>query len=581
MERAIAQQDVTPQTGLPALLSRIGGARQLVLILSIAAVLAVMGGVFFWSQAPAYRVLYSGLSEKDAGQIMEALQKSAIPFKVDPSSGALQVPESQVHQARLKLAAQGLPKGSGVGFEMLDEQQTFGTSQFMETARYQRALETELARSVGTISAVENARVHLALPRHSVFVRDQQPASASILVQLFSGRQLEQGQVAAIVHLVASSVPQLMPSRVTVLDQTGRLLTRDETSQDMAWSQDQLDYTRRVESSYIKRIEDILDPVIGMGKIRAQVTADIDFTATEQTQELFNPKTPGVRSEQLVDEQSLGTGAEGIPGALSNQPPGSASVPEKTAASAAQAGGGQTGGQAAGQGAAQSATQAAAGDQKMVRKQRRETRNYELDKTISHTRLSPGGVKRLSVAVVVDDRMTKDAKGNAVRKPLAQDEITRITALVKEAVGFKAERGDTVNVTNASFVVPPAEPVPEISIWERPWVMEMIKLGIAAVVGLALLFGLVMPLVRGLLQKRAPASASAVMLPPGATPAALPPGAHGELADDQVRLSKVMALPQLSSPPEYETPLEAAKVLVEQDPARAVQVLRSWLSSDG
>ena len=554
MDQAIAKPDANAQAGLPALLSRIGGPRQLLLILGIAAVLAVMAGLFFWSQAPAYRVLYSGLSEKDAGQIMEALQKSAIPFKVDSVTGALQVPESQVHEARLKLAAQGLPKGSGVGFEMLDEQQTFGTSQFMETARYQRALETELARSIGTISAVENARVHLALPRHSVFVRDQQPASASVLVQVFPGRLLEQGQVAAIVHLVAASVPQLMPSRVTVLDQTGRLLTRDESSQDMAWSQDQLDYTRRVESSYIKRIEDILSPVIGMGKIRAQVTADIDFTATEQTQELFNPKTPGVRSEQLVDEQSLGTGAEGIPGALSNQPPGPASVPERTAASAAQAGGGQTGSQAAGQSAAQNAAQSpsqpAAGDQKLLRKQRRETRNYELDKTIAHTRLSPGGVKRLSVAVVVDDRVTQDAKGNAVRKPLTQDEITRITALVKEAVGFKAERGDTVNVTNASFVAPPAEPVPEISIWERPWMMELIKLGIAAVVGLALLFGLVMPLVRGLLLKRAPGSvpASAVMLPPGATPPALPPGAHGELADDQVKLSKGMALPQLTSP---------------------------------
>jgi flagellar M-ring protein FliF len=551
MGQAIAEQESRASASLASLWSRVTAVKQLGLILGAAAALALIAGVFLWMQAPDYRVLYSGLSDKDAGQVAEALQKSAIPFKIDSSSGALLVPAEQVHGARLKLAAQGLPKGAGVGFEMLDEQQTFVTSQFMETARYQRALETELARSIATLNAVQHARVHLALSKQSVFVRDRQPTSASILVKLHPGRELEAGQVAAMVHLVASSVPQLTPSRVTVIDQNGRLLTRDENSQEMALSLNQLDYTCRIEASYVKRIEDILVPVVGLGKIRAQVAADIDFAVTEQTQEPFNPKTPGVRSEQLMDEQSMGSGAEGIPGALSNQPPGVATIPEKAAAPEGQV-----------------------ADERPLRRSRRETRNYELDKTISHTRLMPGGIRRLSVAVVVDDRVSKDEKGNPVRAPLTAEELARMTALVKEAVGFKADRGDTVNVTNAAFA--PAvqdEAIPEPPLWERPWLLELVKLSLGALVLVAILFVVVRPLMwRALPQRRTGQAAAGELVPRTAAF----PGKPGEIAEDRVSLTRNLPAFELPHPPEYESPLLAAKTLVEQDPRRAVQVLTTY-----
>lgn len=561
MDQALSKQESGIGAQLSAIRSRFGNRKQLWLIGGIAAALAVIAVMLLWTQSPSYRVLYSGLSEKEAGQVMEALQKSAIPYRIDGTSGALQVPAAQVHEARLKLAALGLPKGAGVGFEILDEHQTFGTSQFMEAARFQRALETELARSIATLSAVQNARVHLALPKQSVFVRDQPPPSASILLQLYPGRTLEPGQVAAMVHLIASSVPHLTTDRVTVVDQTGRLLTRDSSSEEVALSTAQLDYAKRVEASYIKRIEDILNPVVGSSAMRAQVTAEIDFSVKEQTEELFNPKPQGVRSEQVSSEQSVGTGAGGVPGALSNQPPPPATVPERVAPNGSQE-----------------------PPQKVLNTSRREIRNFEIDKTISHTRSPSGAVRRLSVAVVIDDRIVKDDKGNPVRTPHSPEELASITALVKDAVGFSADRGDAVNITNASFAVgSETEPLGQPPIWEQPWVMEAIKIAVGALATLAVLFVVVRPLVQGLLKRGelvAPASKAGALVPrKGSLP--MSPGADEQtLAEDRVSLSKGPEIPALTGVPDYETPLIAAKAMVEEDPSRAVQVLRSWLAAD-
>ncbi|MDX1654451.1 MAG: flagellar basal-body MS-ring/collar protein FliF, partial [Candidatus Competibacteraceae bacterium] len=413
------------------------GPGQFAALAALAAMIALGVALWLWAGSSGYSVLYRGLPEAEAGLIMEALDQNNIPYRVDPTSGALLVPDDQVHPARLKLAAQGLPKGvAGQGFELLDEHSGFGTSQFMENARYQRALEGELARSVMSVDSVANARVHLAIPKETVFVRDRQPPTASVLVELHPGRVLDPGQVAAIVHLVSSSVPKLSRDQVSVVDQRGNLLTRPDRNAALALSLDQMDYKRRLEEDYIRKIENLLQPVVGQGRVRAQVALELDFTVTEQTAERYEaPEDPLIRSQRRLSEVNSRPRPGGIPGALTNQPPGAAEVPEELPEDAPQP----------------TDAQLAADGGRPERSREEITRNNELDKIISHTRNQPGRLLRLSTAVVLDHKLVPNEEGILTPTPLSEAELASAEALVRQAVGFSEQRGDTVDVINVAF----------------------------------------------------------------------------------------------------------------------------------
>lgn len=533
---------------------------QLGLLGGVAAAVALGVAIAMWSRTPDMTQLYANLAEKDAAQVMNALSKSDIKARMQ-AGGIVMVQSDRLDDARMKLAAQGLPKGSEAGFELMDEPKGFGVSQLAEQARFQRALEGELGRSISRLTNVENARVHLALPKQTAFVRAREQPSASVLVNLYPGRALETEQIAAITHLVASSVPNLESSRVTIVDQKGRLLSSSDTSREAAINATQFEFARKLEGSYVKRIEDILTPIVGPGAVRAQVTTELDFTESEQTQENYDPRESVVRSEQVAQESSAGGAiAGGVPGALSNTPPGAASVPETTPA-AAPPGDGKA------QANAKSSADANA-SATPTNSSSRATRNYEIDRTISHTRQPTGNVKRLSVAVVVDDATSVDEDEEVTREPRTPEEIERYTALVKEAIGFNAARGDTVNVINATFATPPAvEPLPDEPIWKQPWAVSLLKqLGAVGLIA-ALVFMVVKPVVRALLARHAnlppPMSYSSLGMAAGLPAGAMPPGLAAPGAAD------------------YDAQLNAARQLTQQDPKRVAQVVKGWVGNDG
>jgi flagellar M-ring protein FliF len=523
--------------------------RQLGVLFGFAAVAALGVALVLWTWTSNYDILFASLGEKESGEIAAVLKQRNIDFKIDPRTGAVLVPSSRVQEIRMQLAGEGLPKSSGMGLELLQQKQEYGTSQFMETTRYQHALETELARSIMTISSVENARVHLAMPKQSVFVRKRQQPSASVLVNLYAGRMLENGQVAAITHLVASSIPNLEPDRVTVVDEAGHLLSSKKSNADMAMNQDQFEYTRNLERNYIDRIEDILAPIVGIGGVRAQVSTLIDFTVTEQTSEAYNPDLPALRSEKVMEESSSSGGAaEGVPGALSNQPPANATAPETLF-------------DANGQPVAASGPQ---------NSRRSSTTNYELDRTISHTRMGGGNIKRLSIAVVVDDRTSINDQGEQVRESRSQGEMERITALVKEAVGYSAQRGDTLNVINAPFTQPEAiEAIPVEPIWEQAWAIDLAKTLGAVILGALLIFMVLRPMISNLAAVKPTASEM------------LPAGGGGGLAEDRLSIGgEPEGLIKLPSHGAYEDNIEMVKQVVNEDPKLVAQVVRNWIAED-
>ncbi len=529
--------------------------RQVGLLIGIAASVALGVAVVMWSQTPNYSLLFGNLSDRDASAVIESLQGSGIEYKVDEASGGIMIPTAKLHEARMKLAAAGLPKSTSMGFEMLQQEQGFGTSQFIEKARYQRALEAELSRSIAKVSNVRSARVLLALPKESVFARDKKEPSASVLVELYPGRRLEDGQVAAIAHMVSASVPNLMISGVTVVDQTGRLLTRAGGASELAISAERFDYKTRVEESYVKRIENILQPIVGFDDVRAQVTADLDFTSTEQTSESFDPDLPAVRSEQISEEQRTGgANPAGVPGALTNQPPGNATVPEE----------------ANGNGAA---SQNSTAEQKQLRK--KETRNFELDKTISHTQKAVGTLEKLSIAVVLNNPSTTDAEGKVSQTQYTPDEIERFTKLVKDAVGYNVARGDTVSVISTNFfVAPPAEPLPELAIWQQPWVMDVAKQALGAIFVLYLLFGVLRPTMKKMMEKPEPVTQNVVMVGPDGQPLP-PPGQEGDSSQ-----GNTIPLLELGASESYETSLNSVRDFVKEEPKLAAQVAKNWVGAE-
>ncbi len=524
-----------------------------VALLVAAAVAAVVMG-----RQPDYRVLFSNLGDKDGGAVVAQLSQMNVPYKYSEGGGAILIPAERVHDVRLRLATQGLPKGSVAGFELM-ESNKFGMTQFQERLNFQRGLEGELTRSIQALSSVQSARVHLALPNQNGFFREQQKPSASVLVSLHPGRILDRAQLAGIVHLVASSVPELAPSAVSVLDDTGKLLSQSPDSAAGAEiNAQQLLYVQQLEQQYSRRIMDILEPVVGRDNVKAQVTAEVDFSQTESTSEQFRPnQTPdssAVRSQQVLESRGSATKtATGVPGAVANQPPAPSAAPINGANPAPNAGGQQ-------------------GTEEQTNK-RESTTNYEVDKTVKVVRGSTGAVKRLSAAVVVNYQSAED-KGKTVTKALTPEQIEQMTALVRETIGFNRERGDSVNLMNTPFQVT-AVPTADTPLWKQPEVVDLAKT-FAWPVGAVLFAALVlMGLVRPALKGSAPAKATAAK-----------PVAGGQLDALEAETPERPALAAPSRKDEVlpATPeqlrLEDARVLAKENPVAVANILKTWLNGD-
>ncbi|MDD2060776.1 flagellar basal-body MS-ring/collar protein FliF [Pseudomonas sp. GD03860] len=555
--------------------------RQVGLLVGLAASVAIGFAVVLWSQQPDYRPLYGSLAGMDTKQVMETLAAADIPYTVEPNSGALLVKSEDISRARLKLAAAGVAPGDGsVGFEILDKEQGLGTSQFMEATRYRRGLEGELARTVSSLNNVKAARVHLAIPKSSVFVRDERKPSASVLVELYPGRALEAGQVMAIINLVATSVPELNKSEVTVVDQKGNLLSDQVHNSELTMAGKQFDYSRRMEGMLTQRVHNILQPVLGNDRYKAEVSADVDFSAVESTSEQFNPDQPALRSEQSVNEQrSSSMGPQGVPGALSNQPPGPASAPQTTGGAAGATAAVQPGQpllDANGQQIMDPATGQPMLAPYPADKRQQSTKNFELDRSISHVRQQQGRLTRLSVAVVVDDQLKIDpATGNSSRAPWAAEDLARFTRLVQDAVGFDASRGDSVSVINVPFAADRGEVIAEIPFYSQPWFWDIIKQVMGVLFILVLVFGVLRPVLNNITgHGKQPAAADGDMELGGML------GLDGELANDRVSLGGPQSI-LLPSPSEgYDAQLNAIKSLVAEDPGRVAQVVKEWINAD-
>ncbi len=534
--------------------------RQFALLVGLAASVAIGFAVVLWSQQPEYRPLYGSMSNLDATQVIEVLQQSRIRYKVEPNSGALLVRAEDLADARLRLASAGINQGDGnLGFEILDRERGLGTSQFMEATQYRRGLEGEMARTISSLYNVKAARVHIAMPRSTVFVRDDRKPSASVLLELYAGRKLEPAQVMAIVNLVATSVPELNKDQVTVVDQHGNLLSDQNELNELTIAGRQFDHTRRLEETFTRRVHNILQPVLGTGNYKAEVSADVDFSTMESTAESFNPES-SLRSEQVLSEQRVaGQAPQGIPGALSNQPPGTTQVPEQV-------------------------IDPETGEPVVIAPPRdsreQATRNYELDRQISYTRQQQGRLTRLSVAVVVDNRQQLNAEtGEMTSVPLSETELASLTQLVRDAVGYDQARGDSVSVVNSAFV--PAGDVAEIAdipFWTQPWFWDIAKqvLGILFVV--VLVFGVLRPVLKGLSGNNRQAAIESDGYPSLGDDALL----GDELRDDTVSLSGPTSSPVLLPPPGagYEQQLNAIKGLLAEDPGRVAQVVKEWINSD-
>ena len=521
---------------------------KLSMALGVAALAGVVLAMTLWSSKGDFKVLYANLSDKDGGAVIAQLSQMNVPYRMSEGGAAILVPALQVHDLRLKLATAGLPKGSVSGYELMDSAR-FGQTQFQERLTAQRGLEGELTRSITSMAAVSNARVHLALPNQNGFFREQQKPSASVLLTLHPGRALDRAQVAGIVHLVSSSVPELDPKAVSVLDQTGALLTSGggDGQPNAGLDAQQLQYVNQVETGYAKRVLALLEPIVGRDNLRATVAADIDFSQTEATSEEFRPNQGAeakvsIRSQQVSDQPG-GAGAQpsGVPGAASNQPPIAATAPLVGASQPLQTAQGGPG------------TSGASG-------RRDATTNYEVDKTVRVTRNASGNVKRLNAAVVVNNRSVTDAKGKTTQVPLSVDEIDKLTALVREGIGFNKERGDSVKVINAPFKVEPITVV-DVPLWKNPDVIDMLRsLAVPAglvLIGVLVFFGLVRPALKAAL---APTPAV-----PGATLTAI--------VDDQ------QVLPALPAPKSVQH-LAQAKALAKENPAAVAGIVRGWVNGE-
>ena len=569
----MATPAATDTDNLPAEKNKVGGdfleglsslnlLRQVGLMVTLAASVAIGFAVVMWIQGDDYRPLYGRMDNLDAANVVDVLEQNQIKFKVDENSGAILVASEDVHMARLKLAEFGLPSSPTQGFELMDKEQPLGTSQFVENTRYQRSIEGELARTITSITSIRSARVHLAIPKKTVFVRDVTNPTASVFLEVFAGRMVDPAQVKAIMNLVASSVPGMKMADVTVVDQHGNLLSTGEESADLLLATKQHQYSKEVESSVIKRINSILEPVVGGGKFRAEVSADIDFTAIEQAAETFNPDLPAVRSEQTLNEtRRAGDVAAGIPGALTNQPPGTTTeVPEQV----------------------DPATGQPVAPAQPTNNREQATRNYELDRTVSYTKHQQGSLKRLTVAVVVDDKVVRNADGTETLVPWTENELERLSILVRDAVGFSAIRGDSVNVLNSPFAnraIDPNAGVVETPWWEQ-WIMPNIKYIASVLVILLIVFGLLRPMFKSLSKQGGKLAEEEEARQLAALEAAGGISGLENMSDETVTLTGGHAL-MLPGPEQgYEQQINAIKGLIADDPGRVAQVVKKWINRD-
>jgi flagellar M-ring protein FliF len=540
--------------GADALSSLGSSFKPVMMLVGLAAAVAAGVGVVLWSQGPTYGLLYSNLADEEAASITQSLSSAGIKYRMENGTGGISVPVERINEARLMLAGQGVLQSGG--FASLSKEGGLGVSQFMETARYQHALEQELARTISSLQQVAAARVHIAVARNSSFVRDRSPGSASVFLQMKPGRRLASEQVTAIVNLVASSLPDIDASQVTVVDQQGRLLSSPQGQDEFAARDQQVEFTRQFEESHSQRIEALIAPLVGVGRVRAEVSAQFDMSAVEEAREQYSPDSQIVRSEQVSEDRRAGTGgAAGVPGSLSNQPQGRA--PNAVVANESKQDG---------------STQS--------------TRNYEIDRTIAYTRQPAGRLKRISVAVLVDNVQVKGKDGKLTEVALTPEQINRVTTLVKDAVGFDEERGDSVNVVNSAWSGDPrvaAGELESLPVWEQPWARDAAKLLIGLIALLALVFAVLRPLARqfaGVLSAPSP-------LP---SPLALPGIASGDsgfpaMSDGAGRVSMSSAgytsAEATMSATAYEDQIAQARALVGEDPARVAQVVKKWVSTNG
>ena len=524
----------------------------LALSTGVALLIALSVAIWLMNSQSDYRVLFAGLSDKDGGAVVAQLSQMNIPYKHADGGNAILVPAAVVHDARLRLASAGLPKGSVGGFELMDNAR-FGQTQFQERLTFQRALEGELVRSITSLSAVQAARVHLALPNQNGFFREQQKPSASVLLTLYPGRTLDRSQIAGIVHLVSSSVPELQPKAVSVLDGSGELLSGADDAASRGLDAQQLQYVAQIESSYVRRIVDILEPVVGRDNLRANVTADVDFSQSESTSEEYKPNqgdAPAtVKLRQTNESMQPGSAVpSGVPGATSNQPPVQATAPLTGNAQALQA----ASGGAAGSG----------------NSRREAVTQYEVDKTVRVTRNATGTLKRLNAAVVLNYRTHTDAKGKTTSTPLSKEEIDKLTALVQQSLGFDQERGDSVRVINAPFRVEAAPPVEEPPLFKQPWLLDLLRAAAAplalALVALFVVFKLIRPTLK------------AVLPPPG------PPALGAQLdvvAADETPVVSPGAPPALAAP-RGAARLDSARQIARDNPAVVAGIVKNWVGGE-
>lgn len=561
MSSAAPSAGAMPAAAPQPLLERLRAQPKLPLIVGAAALVAAAAAFMLWSRAPDYKVLYTNVSDRDGGAIIASLAQMNVPYRFAEGGSAILIAADKVPEVRLKLAAQGLPKGGGVGFELMDNQK-FGTSQFAEQVNYQRGLEGELARSIESIGTVESARVHLALPKPSLFVREQKKPSASVVLSLHRGRGIDEGQVSAIVHMISSSVPELDPKSVTVVDQRGNLLSAANAGA-RGLDVSQLKYAQEIEQGYIRRIEAILQPILGASNVRAQVAADIDFSVVERTEEKFapnqDPRNAAVRSVQSSESNQLGaTPPGGVPGALSNQPPTNPSAPINAPRPA-------NGANVPGAAATTTATTSTApAGPSSSRKDT--TTNYELDRSIRHVQQGAGAIKRLSVAVVVNNLAGADGKARA----LAPAEVEQIRNLVKEAMGYSQERGDSLNVLNSAFARDGRdEPQAEVPIWKDRDNIELAKrIGQYLLLGVLALFAW-FAVLRPLLRKH-------LAPPPSAMPEAAPAAAVVADPDDEKSAAQLSALQREAE--RRQADLDYVQQTAEQDPRLVATLIKHWMN---
>jgi flagellar M-ring protein FliF len=512
--------------------------------IAVAVAIAVIVGTWLWARQPEYSVLFSNLSDKDGGEIVAVLQTQNVPYQFSDTGNAILVPSAQVHDVRLRLASQGLPKGGLVGFEVM-ENQKLGASQFLEQINYQRALEGELARTISTIASVKGARVHLAIPKQTSFLRDEQKPTASVLINLLPGRVLETVQVAGIVHLISSSVPELNPLNVSVIDQDGKLIAPNPDSNRTGLDPTQMKYVREIETDLVKRVEAILAPIVGSSNVKAQVTADVDFSQIDQVAETYRPNpTPdtAIRSQQLNETSTTQPPAAGVPGALTNQAPAPATAPITTPPAPNSPGASVT-----------------SNTTTPVNFTKNSTTNFEVDKTIRHTKGVPGVVRRLSVAVVVNQKQEEVKGGKMKAVPLTPEQMQQIETLAQQAVGYSKDRGDTVNVVNSLFVPAEKTALPETPLWKDPEVVTGTK---------ELLRYLVLALVIFIAWKK-------VVLPiwqklfPEPEPLPEEEEAEGEQVDEMGEHI-----------PTFEEKVAKAKELAKAEPKMVVNVIKEWVNGE-